>query len=90
LKIFDDDKRADEIVADRNKMRKLTSLCPIETDLGVLVSDVQNGLYTDRIRTLEEALGHGLDVTGSAQLSVSGGWRWCFVSGRTDAPVTVG
>ena len=84
LKVFDDYKTPSEIVADRDKMSKLSALCPIETYLGILATDARNDqTYIDRIWRLEEGLGHVFDVKGSAQLAGHGGWKWCFVSART-------
>ena len=86
LKVFADFQSASKIVADRDKMRKFTDLCPMETYLGVLVTDAQNGqTCADRVRTLEGALGHKFDVIGGAQPSVGGDWHWCFVSVRTNS-----
>lgn len=85
LKKFDENKSLSKIVADRDKMSKLSTLCPIKTYLGVLVTDAQNGRsYMDRIRALEEALGRTFDVVGKPQLAVDGKWKWCFASMRTD------
>jgi hypothetical protein len=83
LKVFDDYKRPALIVADRDKMRKLSGLCGIETYLGVFVTDDTSGaLCTERVRALGKALDHEFDSVGDKLPSIDGRWDWLFACGR--------
>lgn len=83
LKIFDDGKSVRPIIADRDKMHKLSELCRVQTYLGVLVTDdVSGALCTDRANALGKALEHEFDSIGDPQNSTDGSWKWLFACGR--------
>jgi hypothetical protein len=82
LKVFDEGTRSADIVADRDKMGKLSHLCSVECYLGVLVTDTQSSTCTERASELGRALDHEFNVIGAKQRSVDGNWQWCFASGR--------
>jgi hypothetical protein len=52
LKVFDEGTSVAAILADRDKMLKLTKVCAINAYLGVLVTDVRNAACADRLRLL--------------------------------------
>ena len=83
LKVFDDGKRTASIVADRDKMRKLTERCRVEAYLGILITDVSSGQRcSQRIRLLSECLGSEFNRVGENQDFIDGAWQWCFASAR--------
>jgi hypothetical protein len=82
LKVFDERIGLSAVVADRDKMRKLSCLCDVECYLGVLVTDISGALYTERVRALETALEHKFDSIGAEESSINDAWHWCFASGR--------
>lgn len=82
VKMFDDGKSIAAIVADRDKMKKLSDLCGVECYLGVLVTDVETGeTCTERVHKLGIALKQKFDLIGDRR-SVDGAWEWCFASVR--------
>jgi hypothetical protein len=81
LKIFDESRTANAIVADRDKVRALSHRCGVDAYLGVLITDVQSGKScTERARELSLKLGCDFDVIGDKQSSADGSWFWCFAS----------
>lgn len=83
LKVFDDGKSAALIVADRDKMRKLTGRCSVEAYLGILITDASSGqTCSQRIRLLSDCLGSEFNRVGENQRSIDGTWEWCFASAR--------
>lgn len=81
LKKFGDYRTPAGIIADRDKMSKLSRLCGVDAYLGVLITDVVSGIKCqERARMLGEALGQELDVIGEPQPSLDSRWSWCFAS----------
>lgn len=83
LKIFNDGKSASSVLADRDKVAKLSKLCRVDTYLGALVTDIESGvLCTTRAQKLGKVLEQKSQVVGASQPSRDGTWKWCFVSGQ--------
>jgi hypothetical protein len=76
LKIFDEDRGMPGVLADIEKMKKLTRICTVSSYMGLLVCPTGASLE-ENVRRIEAGLGRALEQ-GRVQRSVDGRWSWIF------------
>ena len=88
LKILDDFASINSIVADRDKMAKLSTICHLDCYLGVLITDTEREICAERVQNLSHALKQDFGVIGELQRSQSGLWNWCFAASKVHSQLS--
>ncbi|MBS1078714.1 hypothetical protein JK217_13335 [Gluconobacter kondonii] len=83
IKVFDEGCRAQSVLRDLRKMRKLSSRTGIETYLAVLITSTSGATCETRVRSLSNFLGHDFDYIDSPIVAGDGSadWSWRFACG---------
>ncbi|MFT8716079.1 hypothetical protein [Gluconobacter potus] len=84
LKICDErDARGGKVLADLEKMRRLSVRAQIDTYLGLLLTDISRKECADRRTIIEETLGANFSNHSSLEPAGYGAdWKWQFLAGR--------
>ncbi|MFT9220594.1 hypothetical protein [Gluconobacter oxydans] len=84
LKICDErDARGGKVLADLEKMRRLSVRTQIDTYLGILLTDISRKECADRRSIIEKTLGANFSAHSSLELAGYGAdWKWQFLAGR--------
>jgi hypothetical protein len=77
FKIFREGTNVQSILSDQSRIEKLARLCNIRGFLGIMICETTRIKLISRVQRIEELVCRKVHP-GPAQLSVNGGWEWCF------------